>query len=183
MGATVFSFVAGYFIRYTQFFYPMATGVAMIACSLLMAFFLPESFPKNKRRQSASFTDSIKAIYNLFCSTRNRGRRWIYNTILLVFALTMFTIFGRNAIDPLYQLNSPFCWKPQQIGWYGTLRGAVQQVVTIGMIKVFQRYMSDESIAMFACLSYAAAFTLEAFAKNDWMLYSGTDNIITWLFF
>jgi len=43
----------------------------------------------------------------------------------------------------------------------------------MGLIKVFQKLMSDESIAILGCVSYAVANVIEGLAKSDIEIYIG----------
>ncbi|XP_045186641.2 solute carrier family 46 member 3-like [Mercenaria mercenaria] len=168
---TVFSFATGYFIQDMGYFYPMLTSGALVFLCLFITIFIPESFPKDKRNLRESTFEKIKTIYNLFLGESNRGRRWMYNTLMFVFLLTMFTSFGRQSVEPLYQLDTPFCWSPEKLGYFSALKNLLQQIFGMGVIKLFQQAMSDEAIAMLGCVSFGASFVLEGFAQTDILMY------------
>lgn len=173
IGLAIFSFTTGYFIQHFGFFYPMMSAGLMVSASAVIVLFIPESFPKEKRNPHESITAKMKTVYDLFWGSFNRGRRWMYNTLMVIFMLTMFTVFGRSNVEPLYQLDAPFCWSPEKLGYFGALKSLVQQIFGMGMIKVLQMVMSDEAIAMLGCASLAMSFTLEGFAKTDVIMYIG----------
>ena len=113
-----FSFSTGYFIEDYGFYYPMLSAVIMMTACLILVFFIPESLPATKRNTSGSVLDTIKTAYDLFFGEFNRGRRWMYNVLLTCFGLTMFIVFGRSSVEPLYQLGEPFCWSPEKLGYF-----------------------------------------------------------------
>lgn len=171
LAVALFSFSTGFFIQAYGFFYPILSAGIMVGVSVVLVFFIPETFPKEKRKSNESTFAKLKTAYDLFFGTFNRGRRWMYNTLMFVFAVTMFTVFGRSSVEPLYQLNAPFCWSPEKLGYYGALRSALQQMFGMGMIKVLQFFISDEAVALLGCVSFAAAYTLEGLAKTDTVMY------------
>ncbi|XP_045187997.2 solute carrier family 46 member 3-like [Mercenaria mercenaria] len=171
MAMAIFSFTTGYFIQAYGFFYPMMSAGVMAAASVIIVLVIPESFPKEKRNSNESIFLKLKTAYDLFFGSFNKGRRWMYNTLILTFALALFTVFGRGSVEPLYQLDAPFCWTSVKLGFFGALRNFMQSIVGMGMVKAMQMVMSDEAIAMIGCLSFSAAYILEGFAKNDILMY------------
>ncbi|KAL4237675.1 hypothetical protein ACF0H5_002389 [Mactra antiquata] len=171
MALSAFSFTTGYFIQSYGFFLPMLSSGILIAMSTCVVFFIPESFPKSKRNTSESIFIKIKTAYDLFLGSFNRGRRWKYNILMLVFAVTIFGAFGRYSVEPIYQLGAPFCMSSTKIGYFATLRNLVQQAVGMSMIRVLQMFLSDETIGMIGCVSFAGGMLTEGLAKTETMLY------------
>ncbi|XP_060575998.1 lysosomal proton-coupled steroid conjugate and bile acid symporter SLC46A3-like [Ruditapes philippinarum] len=171
IAVALFSFTTGYFIQAYGFFYPMLSSGVMTTGSLITVIFIPETFPKEKRNPNESILIKLKTAYDLFFGSFNRGRRWMYNILMVTFTLTMFTVFGRSSVEPLYQLGTPFCWSPEKLGYYGGLKSLLQQMIGMGMVKLMQWIMSDEAIAMFGCLSFSAAYVMEGFARTDIIMY------------
>lgn len=171
VAATVTSFGTGYFIQYTGYFYPMLTAGVLVFVCLVLVIFIQESFPEDKRSMNESVFEKLKTIYSLFFGESNRGRRWMYNSLMFVFLLTMFTSFGRQSVEPLYQLGSPFCWSPEKLGYFSSLKSLLQQIFGMGVIKLLQKVMSDEAIAMLGCVSFGASFVIEGLAQSDLLMY------------
>lgn len=177
VAATLTNFGTGYFIQYTGYFYPMlASGVLILIC-LILVIFIQESFPKENRNMSESTFEKLKTINNLFFGESNRGRRWMYNSLMIVFMLTMFTSFGRQSVEPLYQLGAPFCWSPEKLGYFSSLKNLLQQIFGMGLIKLLQQAMSDEAIAMFGCISFGASFIIEGLSQTDIFMYIGKSHL------
>ena len=171
--SSIFSFASGYFIKYSGYFYPLLTSGALFAIASVIVLFIPESFPKHKRYHGNSPLDILKTIYDLFLGDFNWGRRWMYNVLLIVFALTMFTVFGRSSVEPIYFKDNPFCWSAEKIGCFAALKSAASQSLGMIAVKLMQKKMSDESIAILGCFSFAGCFLLEGLAFNDLMMYTG----------
>ncbi|XP_052280314.1 proton-coupled folate transporter-like isoform X2 [Dreissena polymorpha] len=173
VGGTVVSFVFGYFIQDTGFFYPMLTSGILVVIALVLICFLPESFPPDKRNPEGSVLDKIFTSFKFFFSSADAGSRWMYNILILAFSITVLSGFGTDSVEPLYQLNAPFCWSPEKLGYYGAAKYLLQNVVGMGLIKLMQAVMADESIAMIGCVTYAANYAIEGLAQNDLYLYIG----------
>lgn len=174
MAVSIFSFATGYFIENTGFFYPMLFAGIAICAAFVTAILIPETFPPEKRDTSdSSVWGKLKTAFELFFGTTNRGRRWMYNVLLLAFAASMFSVFGRSSVEQLYQLDEPFCWSSEKIGYFGALRGVVQQAVAMGLVKVLQVAMSDVSIAILGCASFILGNVVEGLARSDAMLFTG----------
>lgn len=182
IGITLSNFGTGYFIQDTGFFYPMlACGIA-IFIALVLVIFLPESFPRDKRNPIDSVCDKLKTVSGMFFSSSNSGRRWMYHFLMLIFELTVFSQFSCTSVETLYLLNAPFCWTPEKLGYYSAVKSLMQNAVGMGLFKVLQKVMSDESIAMLGCVSYGANYVIEGLAQNDVMLYIGKLETLPFLF-
>ena len=59
-----------------------------------------------------------------------------FGLCLLMFLLVSTCGIGRIVIEPLYQLNSPFCWHSIRIGIYGAARTVATQTLGTLVIKV-----------------------------------------------
>jgi len=191
MASTFPNLAAGYIIDATDsFLVPFNIALGILALTMLLIIVLPESFPKEMRlrRTYVSKLDNLRDSYDLFISSKNKGRRWMYNVLLVVFALGLYDVFGRISVENLYLLNYPFCWDPTKLGIFAALRSGFQQIIGMAMVKVLHFCMNDEWISVFGCVSYGSAFVLEAFATNEMMMYIGKSNLMfllykTYIFF
>ncbi|KAH3717131.1 hypothetical protein DPMN_059910 [Dreissena polymorpha] len=114
----------------------------------------------------------MKTAYDLYLGSFNRGRRWKYNTLLSVFTFTMFSALGRGSVEPLFQLGEPFCWSSEKLGQFTAARSLMQQICGMGLIKVFQKFMTDESIAIMGCISFTIGYVIEGLASSDALIYT-----------
>lgn len=170
------SIPVGYIIQQTNsFLLPFYMSFGLLGVTFLLVLLLPETFPAHVRakRKYVSRLDNIKDAWGLFFGQENAGKRWVYITTLVAFILTTYDLFGRTAIEGLYLLNSPFCWDPDEIGLFGTLRTGCQQIIGMGLVIVLQLRLSDDAIAILGCISYGASFIVEAFATTNTSMYIG----------
>ena len=168
-----FSFGTGYFIENLGFFWPMFTAAILVVITIILVILLPETYKKEKRVETSSAWGNLYSAFKLFFGKENAGKRWIYNTLIVTFTLTIFTVLGRSNVEILYQLNNPFCWDPQRLSWFVALRSGAQQILGMALVKPLQYIFSDESIAMLGCVSLIAGFTMEGLAQTDGVLYGG----------
>ncbi|XP_052765901.1 proton-coupled folate transporter-like [Mya arenaria] len=173
IGATLFSFITGFFIQDTGFFYPMLCSLGLVIVALILVLFIPESFTSDKRDTDESVCEKLAKSFRLFFGTSNTGRRWLYNVLMVIFLLSLFSMFGRSSVEPLYQLDDPFCWTPEKLGYYSSAKNLLQNACGMGLIKVMQMAMSDEAIAMMACVTFGLSLVIEGLAQSDLLLYIG----------
>ena len=173
IGITLGNFSMGYFIQDIGFFYPMVTCGVAILLAIAILIFLPESFPPDKRNPIDSVCDKVKTVFEMLFGATNKGRRWMYFILLFIFNLTAFATFVRTSVETLYLLDSPFCWTPEKLGYYSSAKSLLQNIIGMGLLKLMQTKMSDESIAMLGCVSFAGNFVIEGIAQNDLFMYIG----------
>ncbi|KAL3872670.1 hypothetical protein ACJMK2_035882 [Sinanodonta woodiana] len=162
-------FGSGYAIKWAGFFGASAIAAGFYLMSLLLVFILPETFV-NKRTYTPKL-QNLKDAIGFYSDQANSGKRWIYIVTLLIYTLCALSFIGSAAIEPLYQLSTPFCWTPLKIGWFSALRIGCQQVVGMLFVKPLQMRLSDKTIAVISAAFSAATYTLEGVASNDVMLY------------
>lgn len=60
-----------------------------------------------------------------------------------------------------------------KVGWLGAVIGLFQNVICMGMIKVFHLCLNDEGVSILGSISEISGFMIKAFASTDVMLYIG----------
>ena len=176
IGTIIPNLITGYLLQYSKsFLWPIIISDAILVLTFFLMLTLPETFPKHlrdKRKYNSNY-ENLKDSVDLYVSSKNAGRRWMYIIVLVVFALTSYDLFGRVAVEGLYLLNFPLCWDPKRIGLYGAARSGAQQLIGMSLVKVFHVFMNDEMIAIIGSVSYGASFVMEAYATNEAMMYGG----------
>ncbi|XP_069118622.1 lysosomal proton-coupled steroid conjugate and bile acid symporter SLC46A3-like [Argopecten irradians] len=176
LGSFLGYLLSGYFIKSVGFLWTMlfSTGL-LVFCLVMIIFILPESVPSSRiTAANRSCSNIVKYVGNAlsFYFKRAPGRtRWKYIFCVLVFFLTTLVLLGRPSVETLLQLGSPFCWDPLDIGYYGTIRSGVQQVICLLVIKLLQYCMRDEAIAILGSLSATASLVMEGFITTDASFY------------
>ncbi|XP_062609462.1 lysosomal proton-coupled steroid conjugate and bile acid symporter SLC46A3-like [Saccostrea cucullata] len=175
IGVVAARFSTGYFIQATDYIWPQLTACCIYALLILViVFVLPETrTPKSdsKLLSKTSCLNQIGTTFSFYISKTYKGERWKYNTCMFIFFTTGINVFGKVAVDTLYQISQPFCWGSVQVGLYGALTGLFQNVICMGMIKVLHLCLSDEGVSILGSISGIAGFMVTAFASTDLMLY------------
>ena len=169
---TAFSVSTGFFIQNLGFFWPILLAVGLYAATVVLIILLPETYPKEKRVRTGSATETLYSSFKLYCGKESYGFRWMLNILLATFALSIFTALGRTQVEPLYQLNDPFCWDPKHLSYFAAVSSGAQGILGMGVVKPLQIIFSDESIAMIGIISLIAGTVLEGLAWNDGVLYA-----------
>ena len=173
--STTSGLAVGFFIDAYGYIYPGITAACLAFANLLIVFFiLPETLEKSRRQKRLPVVQSVKRITDFYLSEEFKGKRSLYILMILSFIVLDLCSVHRRALETLYQLGMPFCWGPKKIGYFSALTNVGQSLMSIGIVVLLQKCLSDISIGMLASLSNACSYILEAFAYTDLMLYLGT---------
>ncbi|XP_061198287.1 lysosomal proton-coupled steroid conjugate and bile acid symporter SLC46A3-like [Saccostrea echinata] len=174
VGAVVGRFSTGYFIKATNYVWPIFTSCCIYA---LLIFIIISVLPETRipetgyRSTQKSCLNYVTTIFSFYISESNKGERWKYNICILIFFTTGITVVGKSGVDLLYQISQPFCWDSVKVGLYGALSSLFQNVICMGMIKILHLCLSDEGVSILGSLSGIAGFLITALATTDVMLY------------
>ena len=172
-GITAFAFAAGYMIQSAGFFWTMLSAAVYLAITLILVIVLPQTYAKEKRQQTSSAWNHLFNAFRLFFGKSNSLKKWTYRILLMAFVFSMFTMLGRGNVETLYQLNNPFCWDPKHVSWFIAVRSGSQMVIGMVVVKMLQKVVSDEVIAMVGCFSVTVGYVLEGLSTSDPLLYAG----------
>ncbi|XP_061162649.1 lysosomal proton-coupled steroid conjugate and bile acid symporter SLC46A3-like [Saccostrea echinata] len=175
IGVVVARFSTGYYIQATDYVWPQLTACCIYALLIcVIIFVLPETrIPEseNKLLTKTLCLKQVGATLSFYISESYKGERWKCNICMLIFFTTGLNVFGKAAVDTLFQISQPFCWGSVKVGLYGALSGLFQNVICMGMIKVLHLCLSDEGVSILGSISGIAGFMITAFANTDLMLY------------
>ena len=149
-----------------------AAGIQFLVF-LVTILFLSESLDKKKRLEPPPFTTTIRRPFLFYTSRDFKGYRGLFIFLICAFIIADMTEVHRRSMETIYQLGIPFCWTPAKIGIYTTVFSFGENVFGLTALKLFQKCISDVSIAMLSLLGNAASFIIEALATTDIMLYLG----------
>ena len=117
----------GYLILYIEYSNSFWVILSLYATGFLyIIFFLPESLSKNDRKPFDAIRIMKQSVTVLKLYVR-KGRDCVYINyklclLLGVVLLDNFIILGRNDVDVLYMLGSPFCWSSVTIGYFQAVK-------------------------------------------------------------
>ncbi|XP_060592019.1 proton-coupled folate transporter-like [Ruditapes philippinarum] len=172
LGVSLSTLIGGFLLQEYGFKSPLWVSAALIVTAIVITVFvLPESYPKYKRIVSSDRCKNQRQAVEFYYASWNDGLRLKYILALLIFFFTMLTVLGRSSIELLYLLNAPFCWTPQKIGIFSTIKMALFQVVGMFSIAILKLFLEDTSIAIIGSISLAVAYVIEGLSTNDIMIY------------
>nr|XP_034299027.1 solute carrier family 46 member 3 isoform X2 [Crassostrea gigas] len=174
LGLVLGRFSTGYFIKATNFVWPQVAACCIYTVVIMIiVFVLPETrkpkTPTETLSKKMSCVRHVEKIFSFYVS--KSAERWKYNICILIFFATGITAVGRSGVDILYQISQPFCWNSVKVGWLGAVIGLFQNVICMGMIKVFHLCLNDEGVSILGSISGISGFMITAFASTDVMLY------------
>lgn len=85
----------------------------------------------------------------------------------------MMAKLGVVAFEIYYLLGSPYCFSPEKISVFETVRDVLSEIVILIGIKLMQRCLMDEIIALVGSISSVALLVLYGIAPTDIYLYIG----------
>ena len=85
----------------------------------------------------------------------------------------MMAKLGIFAIESFYLLGFPYCFTPEKISIFETVKVCCGEIVILVGIKLMQQCMADEFIAVVGTASSVAMLILFGIAPSDIYLYIG----------
>ena len=162
------------YLGYLNSFYLVATMFAMAGLHVLV--FLPESCATLTRlRFSVAYT--CRRAVSVFGMYFRRGQPGTSATklrfLLMVFVFESLIALGRNDVDLLYIVGTPFCWTSVMVGYFHASGFLLKAVAAFLLIPVMQLWMSNCSISFFGCALGVAGSVVMTIADTSYMLWTG----------
>ena len=177
IGFSVGTFVSGYIVTLLGYDYSMAASCVVAGIAVVANFSIPESLTTGHRKENKfNFIRNIKDIVNFYAkddpdsptSTRLR-----YVISILAFFFIMMAKLGPFAIEAFYLLGFPYCFTPEKISVFETVKDWTGEIISLLGIKLLQQCMADELIALIGTASSVAMLILFGIAPSDIYLYIG----------
>ena len=164
----------GLLISHTTFLIPVFIALGLIILGLIYSiFFLAESYqPRDKPSSFKSLSCDIwrKSFAHYIWDTPEKRQSRLLLGLLGLF-LTAAPVFGAMDVAILYVLNLPFCWTADHIGTFAAIQTFTRWIISLTVIKLLQRYLSDAGLVILGNASNFLAHIIFAFARNDATIY------------
>ena len=170
-GTIVGKFGSGLLIKGTGFFYPMVVNMVLVLLTLFCVLFLLRETRDRTEKVRMSPLNHLKNVFGFYLFSGSRHYRLQYIVVMLIFCFGLVARFGRDNTETLYILNRPFCWLPDQIGYFGALRTGLMSVITMTVIKGCLNCLGDEYIIIVGMFAEIGGLVLEAMATSDLMMW------------
>ncbi|XP_046575171.1 proton-coupled folate transporter-like [Haliotis rubra] len=171
----------GYYIQLQGFVLPSLTAAAILVLTILaVVFILPEkkkvalsSKLRKQKLEEKKILNPLRAVRNVFSFYFFEGTvklRVMYSLALVAYFL--HEIAGKTGnIGTLWEMNYPFCWSPEMMGYYSTASSIFAEVIKLPLLKLCQCCLTDQFIAIWSNLAYTGSIILKAFAYDNFMMY------------
>ena len=169
--------MSGYIVTLLGYDYSMVTSCVVAGIAVVVNCCIPESLTIIHRKENKfSFIANLKDIVNF--DTRDdpestTSTRFKYITSILAFFFIMMAKPGIFAIEAFYLLGFPYCFTPEKISVFETVKACCAEIVILLGIKLMQQCMADEFIAVIATATSVAMLILFGIAPSDIYLYIG----------
>ncbi|XP_060082996.1 lysosomal proton-coupled steroid conjugate and bile acid symporter SLC46A3-like [Ylistrum balloti] len=170
IGAALSGFVSGFVIQRVGFFYANICVCAATATSVLViVLFLPHSRPRAMFIAKTSMFENARASFIFYFQAS--PIRYKYVLGIITFMTASLSLLGRPSTEILYQLNAPFCWTSVKVGYYTAISVSTSMILGVAIVKGLQIFFAEEIIAILSAISGMSAYTVEALAVDDVMLF------------
>ncbi|KAK3790270.1 hypothetical protein RRG08_034833 [Elysia crispata] len=166
-------FACGYFIESQGYVWPMITGfAAMVFSFILTTVFLRETLDKSKVKR-ASLIQGVKGIFSFYLDEPVDPLHKRKDFILLGLVFFVYASSIGSSITTIFMMNEPFCWGSKHIGYVNSAFGLGHAMLSTMVMRLMQKFFSDEILVVFSLLSSAGQRFSFAFANSDRHLYIG----------
>ncbi|XP_022329543.2 proton-coupled folate transporter-like [Crassostrea virginica] len=174
-GFSVGTFISGYIVTLLGYDYSMAASCVVAGIAVVVNCCIPESLTIRHRKENKfSFIGNLKDIVNFYIRDDPESptsTRFKYITSILAFFFIMMAKLGIFAIEAFYLLGFPYCFTPEKISVFETVKACCAEIVILLGIKLMQQCMGDEFIAVIATATSVAMLILFGIAPSDIYLY------------
>ncbi|XP_046575215.1 proton-coupled folate transporter-like [Haliotis rubra] len=172
LAAAASQVITGYFIKDLGYLYPSITTTSLMLLSLiLVVVLLPETINKDRRSQYPSPVKAVKTVFGFYFSKDFGQRRSLFWLSLTAYFITYFSMNGVFFMEYLFQLNLPFCWGPELIGYFNMALYLSRQMLGIPVIKLLHLCTSDPEICIITSVILSVSFVLNGVANTDVMIF------------
>ncbi|XP_046344555.2 solute carrier family 46 member 3-like [Haliotis rufescens] len=173
LSSAVSQIMTGYFIKDLGYFYPSVTTSSLMLLPLLVVvILLPETINTDRRSQYPTPVKAVKNVFGFYFSKDFGPKRSLFWLSIAAYFLIYFNTGGVYIVEYLYQLNQPFCWGPELIGYYNMAVSLSRQLLGIPVIKLLHLCTSDPGICIITSVMQAGAYVLEGLADTNVMLFA-----------
>ncbi|XP_065137081.1 proton-coupled folate transporter [Paramisgurnus dabryanus] len=142
-----------------------------LAAALYAYLFVPESVTPDPEAKLLS-TRHHRAVYRLYTSNEQQGRRtnlWLYTCC---FFLLVFVHLGCRELYVLYELSAPLCWGSELIG-YGSAANNLTYLTSLIGLKLMKYCLKDFWVALVALTSNITGLIVISVANTTAIMFTG----------
>lgn len=171
----MFQYFTLFFSRYINpFWLVLATN---LAAALYAYLFVPESVTPDPEAKLLS-TRHHRAVYRLYTSNEQQGRRanlWLYTCC---FFLVVFVHLGCRDLYVLYELSAPLCWGSELIG-YGSAANNLTYLTSLIGLRFMKYCLKDLWVALVALTSNITGLIVISVANTTAIMFTGKSHSLS----
>ncbi|KAJ8301429.1 hypothetical protein KUTeg_020416 [Tegillarca granosa] len=151
---------SGYLVQKTGYIWPCVIAASIcLVCAMTYIIFIPETAklsPTQRQTLKTTVSDLVKFYYSDKHLYEEKNWPFILSMAIL---MIVWLAYGAS-ISTLYELGSPFCWTPEDIGWFSSLTIVSHLVIGVALIRVpyLPIYVLWKLCALYSVLRYLTTF-------------------------
>ncbi|XP_046575200.1 solute carrier family 46 member 3-like [Haliotis rubra] len=163
--------MTGFLIEKLGYFYPSVINTSLILLATTIVIFCLTETVKKTEVKELSPVVHLKKVFGFYVNKSGVNKRFIFIASVIVFALLTIVNNGVNSVETLYQLGRPFCWDPEEIGYFSAYSTVFMTICGLVAIKLGSACVRVEILAVTGMFLQMGSLILEGLASTDAMLY------------
>lgn len=177
LSITASSVTAGFIVEFQSFlFMAVLNSFFGLFAWLLVVLFLQETHVKENRTDVFTLIKVFKRIIEIYTSSTFKKRTVAFVLLILAYFFATITTSYRTPIEGLYLHGHPFCWSEKATGLFSAIQHASQGVTGMLFVAPLKRCLSEISIAIWSTFFNVGSLVIEAFARTQIAIYTGTED-------
>lgn len=177
-GSSAGTFVSGYVVTLLGHEYSMAVSFGVAFLAFVCTCFIPESIANSQKQQKKfSCCGNCREILQFYTEDdpdHPGSFRWKFIIAVMAFIFIKLAKLGASSMEAYYLEGSPYCFTPEKIGVFETVKSGFSEIFILVGIKAMHQCFVDESIALLSNLSSIAQFLLFGIGSTELYLEVGT---------
>jgi len=177
IGGSLSGVIGGVWIKnghYIQPFYAVGSLYTIVFIISITPCLIPESINTHdnmiKFNISKLIYQNIKSFIGVFVYSQHSV---VLLLLLFVFLFVEINFIGISDVIVLYSLGKPLCWSSDLIGYFLSLKVALNGLAALFVLPLLSRKLKDPIIIIIGMFSGAAALVLMGFSYYTWIMFTG----------
>ena len=177
IGGSLSGVIGGLWIKnghYTQPFYAVGSLYAVVFIIVIIPHLIPESVVTHDNtitfNVSKLIYQNVKSFIGLFVYGEHSV---ILLLLLFIFLVVEINFIGLSDVIVLYSLGKPLCWSSDLIGYFLSVKVALNGLAALFVLPLLSRKLTDPIIIIIGLFSGAAALIIMGFSYHTWIMFTG----------
>lgn len=177
IGGSLSGVIGGVWIKsghYTQPFYLVGSLYTIVFIIIIIPRLIPESVNTHDNMVTLNV---LKLIYQ---NTKSFIGLFVFSEHSVILLLSLFIFFvveinfiGLSDVIVLFSLGRPLCWSSDLIGYFLSLKVALNGLAALFVLPFLSKKVTDPVIIIIGLFSGAAALIIMGFSYHIWIMFAG----------